>query len=604
MSRLHLAAVLGLLILGVAVLTGFNQSQPFWPQWGRDSQHTGSVNIPGQPLNRKLTNIIYDPFTTQEKAENEPLYGEPVLTAHFQATLVDGDNFYMLQKAGTYISCKPHGRWAYGAACGPNAWNQMQWNVVRYNWTHAGAVPAWTYQSGWVPEPNATNDLKGFGGLSGWEPVFHPVLANGYLYVPGPSGTIWKVDTGTGKTVSYINPFAGMGINPQNTFVASPLTADAKGNIYYNAIELNTKGNPWDENDVAGSWLVKVGPDDASGTVTYKVLVPNAPPGNSTNCEGTFFNLDDGGASLPWPPSPNAIPPTQLCGSQRAPLNLAPAIAPDGTVYTVSMAHHDGQVAYLVAVNPDLTPKWASSLQYRLNDGCGVILQIAPQGVNNEPNSCRYGTTVGVDPTTNAMGSGVPNDIASSTPTVLPDGSVVFGTLDNYNFSRGHLFHFDAEGNFINTYTFGWDNTPGVYQHDGTWSIIVKDNHYGGSAYCYFTNNPVCAPISPGPYYVSQLDANLNVEWSFQNTTIDNQHPDGYEWCVNAPVIDSNGVVYATSEDGHVYSIPQGHTGVFTQWKQRIFLLEALGAAYTPMAMGEHGEEYTQNNGHLFAVGR
>ena len=603
MPRLHLAAILVLLILGVSFLTGFNQAQPFWPQWGRDAQHTGSVSVAGQPLDRKLTNIIYDPFTTQEKAENEPLYGEPVLTAHFQATLVDGDSFYMLQKSGTYTSCKPHGRWVEGAACGPNTWNTMTWNVVRYNWTKTGAVPAWTYPSGWVPEPNATNDIQGFGGLSGWEPVFHPVLANGYLYVPGPAGTVWKVNESTGQTVSYINPFTGMGINPQSTFVASPLTADANGNIYYNAVELNMNGNPWNQNDVAGSWLVKIAANDASATVTYQVLVPNAPPGTSTNCEGTFLNLDDGGASLPWPPSSNAIPPTELCGSQRAPLNLAPAVAPDGTIYTVSIAHHDNQVAYLIAVNPDLTPKWASSLQYRLTDGCGVILPIAPQGVDNEPNSCRYGTTVGVDPTTNANGSGSPSDLASSTPTILPDGSVLFGALDNYDYSRGHLFHFDAQGNFINSYSFGWDNTPGVYQHDGTWSIVVKDNHYGGDAYCYF-NNPVCSPVAPGPYYVSQLDANLNVEWSFQNTTIDGQHPDGYEWCVNAPVIDANGVVYATSEDGHVYSIPQGHSGVFTQWKQRIFLLEALGAAYTPMSMGEHGEEYSQNNGHLFAIGK
>lgn len=603
MSRRHVFAVLVLLSFGVLFLTGFDHSRPFWPQWGRDAQHTGFADLDGQPLDRKLADIVYDPFTEQEKVENARLYGEPVLTAHFQATLVDGDSFYMMLKSGTYVPCNPHGRWVIGAACGPNSWQKLDWNVVRYNWTSTGAVAAWTYWTDWKPEPNGTNDIADHGGLSGWEPVFHPALANGYLYVPGAAGTVWKVDTNTGQTVSQINPFAGMGINPQATYVASPLSADSSGNIYYNAVELNQSGNPWDKNDVAGSWLVKIAPNDASGTVTYLTLVPNAPPGTSTNCEGTFNNLDDGGASLPWPPSANAIPPTQLCGSQRAPLNLAPAIGTDGTVYTVSMAHFDNQVAYLVAVNPNLTPKWASSLQYRLTDGCGVLLQIAPQGVDNQPNSCRYGTTVGVDPTTNAMGSGSPSDLSSATPTILPDGSVLFGTLDNYDYGRGHMFHFDSQGNYINSYNFGWDNTPGVYQHNGTWSIIVKDNHYGGNAYCYF-QNPVCSPIPPGPYYVSQLDANLNVEWSFQNTTYNNSNPDGYEWCVNAPVIDSKGIVYVTSEDGHVYSIPQGNSGVFTQWRQRIFLIEALGAAYTPMSMGAHGEEYMQNNGHLFAVGK
>jgi outer membrane protein assembly factor BamB len=193
-------------------------------------------------------------------------------------------------------------------------------------------------------------------------------------------------------------------------------------------------------------------------------------------------------------------------------------------------------------------------------------------------------------------------DEASSTPTVLPDGSVLFATADNYNFSRGHLFHFDAKGNYLNAYSFGWDSTAAVYQHDGTYSVLIKDNHYPGPAYCYY-DNPVCANLPPGPYYVSQLNPNMQVEWSFQNTTFDQNHPDGYEWCVNAPVIDVNGLVYVTSEDGNIYSVPQGHHGVFTQWQQRMFLKEALGAAYTPLSIGGDGKVYSQNDGHLFIVG-
>ena len=69
-----------------------------------------------------------------------------------------------------------------------------------------------------------------------------------------------------------------------NTFVSGPLTADEDGNVYYNVIELNINGNPWDQNDVANAWLVKVTPDDAATTVPYAALVPNAPPGSSTNC--------------------------------------------------------------------------------------------------------------------------------------------------------------------------------------------------------------------------------------------------------------------------------------------------------------------------------
>lgn len=598
MNRLPVVAIVILIALGVLLLTGFGSDGAFWSQWGRNAQHTGMVSIPGQLLNNKLADIVYDPFTQQEQNESG---GE--LLAHYQATLVDGNSFYMMQKSGRYPSCQPAGLWIYGFPCGPNAWNRVQWNVVRYDWTNGQPVTAWTFPTDWKPEPNATNFLLGFGGLGGWEPVFHPALANGSLYVPGAGGTVWKVNTTTGQAESHINPFAGGSIDAASTFVSSPLTADDNGNIYYNVIELNSNGNPWQQNDVAGAWLVKVTPNDASATVTYAALVPNAPPGNSTHCLGTFFNLNDGGASLPWPPPGRSSPPSQRCGSQRPGVNIGPAVAPDGTVYTVSVAHFDSQVAYLIAVNPNLTPKWAATLQNRLTDGCGVLLPIAPQGVNNLPNSCRYGTRVGVDPTTNANGSGSVVDEASSTPTILPDGSVLFGVLDNYNYSRGHLVHFDAKGNYLNAYTFGWDSTAGVYAHDGTYSILIKDNHYPSSAYCGF-NNPVCTPVPDGPYFVSQLDANMQVEWSFQNTTIDRNHPNGYEWCVNAPVIDGNGLVYVTSEDGNIYSVPQGNKGIFKTPKQKTFLKEALGAAYTPLSIGDDGKVYSQNDGHLFVVGK
>jgi hypothetical protein len=606
MSRLHFAAIFILLSLGVLLLTSFGGDRVFWSQWGRNAQHEGMVGSLGQPLNHKLADIVYDPFVPQEKKENVPLYGEGALTAHYQSTLIDDDNsFYMVQKTGTYPLCSPLDAWIFGKNCGPNGWNQISWNVARYDWKAGQAVQAWMYWTDWKPEPNATHlthQFYGYTGLYGWEPVFHPALVGEHLYVPGAGGTVWKVDKHTGQMESHINPFAGMNINPGDTYVAGPLTADENGNIYYNVIELNTNGNPWQENDVAGAWLAKVAPDDSSATVTFATLIPDAPPGDARNCPTTFIYEGYAATTLPWPPTNIPYPLFQLCGSQRPPINVAPAVGPDGTVYTVSVAHFDNMATYLVAVNPDLTPKWAVSMQHRLTDGCGVLLPIAPQGVNNMPNSCRYGTPVGVDPTTGEYGSPYVSDTASATPTVLPDGSVLFGALDNYNHGQGHLLHFDAQGNYINAFTFGWDSTAAVYRHDGTYSIVIKNNQYGGPAYCSL-DSPVCTGPAAGPYLISQLNANLNLEWSFENTTIDSEHPDGYEWCVNAPAVDGLGIVYASSEDGHVYSIPQGHHGIFTKPLQKIFLQEAIEAAYTPLSIGADGKEYSQNNGHLFVLG-
>jgi outer membrane protein assembly factor BamB len=402
---------------------------------------------------------------------------------------------------------------------------------------------------------------------------------------------------------------------PKNTYVSSPLVADASGNIYYNVVQLSdpSLGDPWVSNDVVGSWLVKVTQADAASTVTYSVLVPNAPPASSQNCPGTFSLLHDQGASLPWPPSANAVPPTLPCGSQRPGINLAPAIAPDGTIYTGSRAHFDHRVGYVVAVNSDLTLKWASSLQDILSDGCGVLVPIGP--TNNSPNACRVGTTPGVDPTTNAKGSGLIEDQGSSSPTVLPDGSILFPALSSYNGSRGHLFKFDATGNFLGAFDFGWDSTPAVYAHNHTYSIVVKDNHYFTTLYCPYRGNPLCPPVAD-VYYITQLSPSLQVEWKFQSTNTQScsrnadgsmhcvsDHPSGFEWCINAPAIDMNGTVYANSEDGNLYTIPQGNTGVFTKPSQSIFLNLAIGAAYTPLSLGPDGKIYTENDGHMFVVG-
>ena len=576
---------------------------PFWAQWGSNAQHSGSVNVAGQNVAHKLADIIYDPWVTQEKNENQAIFGEAVLTVHEQAPITDGNDVYMVTKTGTYNSCNPAGDWVNGTACGPNTWNTMVWNETRYTWESGELVQIWSFASDWKPEPNATDFSQGYSGLIGWEPVFHPLDANNFIYVPGAAGTVWKVDKNKGTSASAISPFSSVsGVNATNTFVASPLTADANGNINYNVIQLNTNGNPW-ANDMAGAWLVKITSGDTASTVAYSTLVPGAPAAASSNCPATFFAAGYDVNSLPWPPATNAVAPSnQLCGSQRPPLNIAPAVATDGTVYAISMAHFDNMVTYMIAVNPDLTVKWVSSMQNRMTDGCGVLLPIAAAGDTSTPSSCRNGTTVGVDPTTNAPGSAVLSDLASSSPTVLPDGSIVFGVLDNFNFNRGHLLHFDAQGNYLNAFNFGWDSTPAAFTHNGTYSIVIKDNHYSSSAYCGF-QSPVCTATSPGPYYISQLDPNMNIEWSFQSTTIDADHPNGYEWCINMPAVDANGNAYVNSEDGSVYELPQGNTGVFTVPTGKMFLDQAVGAAYTPLSIAPDGRLYTQNNGHLFVVG-
>jgi outer membrane protein assembly factor BamB len=153
--------------------------------------------------------------------------------------------------------------------------------------------------------------------------------------------------------------------------------------------------------------------------------------------------------------------------------------------------------------------------------------------------------------------------------------------------------HFGSDGAFRNTYPFGWDTTPAVWQHDGTYSLITKENFYGEA-------------FRPDPgEFITQLDPNLHREWQYRNPSKtscrDNDcasEPFGFEWCVNAPAIDKNGTVYVNAEDGMLYAIVQG--GLLLD---RVSLAGPLGAAYTPVAIDAHGRIYAQTGGHLFAVG-
>lgn len=554
-----------------------------WLQWGRDARHHGMAPVAGQRLDRVLADLVYDPFVEQERAEQ---FG--VLAGHYPAPLADGDDVFMEWKTGTYIPCDPPG-WMTSEPCGVNTWSTQVWNVRRLHWQDGHLVRKWNFASDWKP---AQVPALNFLGPS--EPVFHPLLTPANLYVPGAGGTLFKLERGSGRVVTRINPFDTL--DPL-TYTAGAPVADRQGNLYYQAFRL-ARSNPW-TTDVRGAWLIKVRPDGSTSKVSFSALAVGA-PAPAAQCRTQFSEAD-----LPWPPSPTAVPPAIPCGSQRPGINATPAVGLDGTVYVGSRAHRADRYSYLLAVNPDLTPKWAVSLRGLLNDGCGTPT-LPPTG---SPGGCKAGAPLGVDPATNEKPAGRVVDPGTNAPVVTPDGSILFAIYTEYDSFHGEMFKFNPRGQFKGSYDFGLDVTPNIYSHDGTYSIILKENHYGFGTYC--TDPTFCPASGNGPFYITQLAPDLTPEWKFANTNMEScqrnpdgtltcvaDHPDGFEWCINAGAVDKNGVVYANSEDGNLYAIAQG--GVE---KQRIFLQLALGAAYTPLSIGPDGKIYTQNAGHLFAVG-
>lgn len=599
-----------------------------WPQWGLNAQHTGQTSVVGQNLYKNYVNIVYDPLVPQEMAGTAQLYGDSgELLAHYQAPLVDGNDVYMMFKDGTYSN---------------RNYATQKWGESKYSWSGGTLVKAWDFGSDWDP-PGSAYDF--------WEPVFHPALANGVIYVPGQGGSVYKVNKSTGVPIVRLNPFpTDDGGVKGNIFVTSPITVDQSGNLYYTAIQFTNVTNIFG-NDVTNSWLVKITAADAMSTVSFSTIITGAPAATDL-CASAFPAHADGTiVDGPWPPSPTAVPPSVTCGGQRAGINAAPAVDPNnGTIYVISRAHFISRWAYLAAVNPNLTPKWTATLRNRFKDGCGVPISLGGTlPPNGAPGGCRVGANYGVDPATNSYGGGRVYDDQSSSPVIAPDGSVIFGSFSRYNYDQGQMMRFLADGTFAGHYFFGWDVTPGIYAHSGTFSIITKENRYGNvGSYC---NDPTFCPAAensnvgrayPEEYFVTQLsptlradaladrgDPIMTVEWRYKNSnpwscrraadgsvSCVSDHPNGFEWCVNGFVVDGQGSVYANSEDGWLFKVQQGGTvnatgcapGPSPTASQlvcggKIFQQLALGAAYTPTSIGGDGKIYSQNAGHLFVAG-
>src|SRR5437763_661803 len=137
-------------------------------------------------------------------------------------------------------------------------------------WLTIGAlVDRWTALSDWKPVPA--------NGPAFFEPVFHSILANGFIYMPASGGTLMQIDRGDGHLVRRINPFALTDPNSldPNIYVSGVPAADAAGNIYYGAFSVDG-ANPW-QKDITGAWLVRVRPDGSATKIDFASLVPNAP---------------------------------------------------------------------------------------------------------------------------------------------------------------------------------------------------------------------------------------------------------------------------------------------------------------------------------------
>src|SRR5215469_12212969 len=184
------------LLIALMAFQPVNLNAQDWPQWGLNPQHSlFDGNVTGQPINKILTSFVYDFNVAAEKADPNNAGG---LLVHYQVPLIDGNDVYIESKDGTYTN---------------SSYSTQKWHQNKYTWQGSNLVKVWTFNTDWF--------AAGSSALF-WEPVYHAVLANGFLYDPGAGGTIFKINKADGSVVKRINPF-GSTVDP-NTFTASPLS--------------------------------------------------------------------------------------------------------------------------------------------------------------------------------------------------------------------------------------------------------------------------------------------------------------------------------------------------------------------------------------------
>jgi len=131
-----------------------------WPQWGQNPQHTGTINVVGQSIDQKLADIVYDAFVPDEQA-----FTGGALDAHYQVPILDGQDVFMEFKTGSFPQSAD------------DPFQFEIWHEKRLHWQDGRLEEKWDFQSDWKSLP--------FFYVGGWEPVFHGVLANDFIYVPG-----------------------------------------------------------------------------------------------------------------------------------------------------------------------------------------------------------------------------------------------------------------------------------------------------------------------------------------------------------------------------------------------------------------------------------
>jgi hypothetical protein len=282
MGHRKLALLSLLACLGTLSTQALSQ-KPFWPQYGRDAQHTGQVTTGIQTMNSVLW---------QTPVDLRPPYSGTDLLIHYGSPLVAGGGTIVLAVRTGPSATFPTTNDTYEF----EGLNPMNGSVI---YTLPTDFVDWMPHN-WTPDVGAVID------------------GNNKLYVPGPGGTVIQrssADAATATTTQFCfyglssynaNPTAFNG----NVQICTPITVDAANNIYFGFYVASgfgtTQGNsPGLSSGIAkisstgvGSW---VSADKASGDTGDEVATNSAP---AVSADGKYLYVavkqsGDGGYNNP-----------------------------------------------------------------------------------------------------------------------------------------------------------------------------------------------------------------------------------------------------------------------------------------------------------------
>jgi hypothetical protein len=504
MRRVAWFAAIALVFPVVAPLA----APPVWQGDAGNSQHTALAPVPGQAISR---------IRWQTPVDLDPQTDGGEILVHYAPPMMTAANVVLLP-----VKTTAAGNWVIDALAGKTG------------------KQIWSLSSDYIVPPT-----------SDWVPAFPAQLTRqNRLYFAGAGGTVLYRDGPNAKTGATGRlAFYGLSIFTAHTqamtssvMVATPITSDKAGNIYFGFVALgknpagvtsglariDTKGN--------GSWVSAAA---ASGDSTMNEVPMDCAPAISADGKTVYVGISNGSAgylvaldAATLAPAAHVALIDPASGQQAWISDLSsasPTIGPDGDVY------------YGVLENP-----------YPNHDGRGWLLHFdATLATVKTPGSFGWDDTASVVPVT-AM--------AQRGPRAKNNAYYLMTKYNNYA-GEGPL------GDGRNKIAILDPSSTQEDEYSTTPVTVMKE---------------VQTVLDPTPYPKGQSGQ-------------------VYEWCVNTAVVDAaSGAVFAGAEDGKLYRWDLAANTLSSTLK----LNPPQGEAYTPTLIGADGTVYAINTATLYAVGK